>query len=323
MVLDDKKSQLPATFRGQIRSKWRITIPTYITFIEPRDYVSGYITIPHSDVKIPFQNKLVNASRMVSIGSLLRHLPRGMDPKSITYVDMTIERVKKSIQSEVESYFNVCLYQIKEQTPLLNFTLQAVSDDIQFHLDDFAVKYTQKILGSTFKRYEFVEPFLIENLQLWITPIFFSIRELSMKYAYIMILILDLENYQNYLKVKKQMERLIRRFVSWANDTTSVNVETLAKLSTDMQRLIYQNQEPEYYDIGKIINLPEFQRDIIINLIRSHRSRRFLSINELAQIIGQPNWIIEDHIAELLDKGLIYEVQENKKTKHFDVCWYT
>lgn len=321
MSLEDKP-KLPATYRGKVGTKWRVTVPTYLSFIEPKDYISGYITIIQTGEQIPFKEKMINVSRMFSIGNLLRHLPRNLDPKSIAYVDVTIEQVKKSTQLEAEVEFNVLLYHLSESNPVLVYSLESLSTSLQFTIDNYISKLAEEIFGSTFAKFKFFEPLYLDNHELWLAAIFFSIKELVLKHGYFLVIVVDLEHYQSFVASQKALKRLIRRFVSWVNGQNNINVATLSRLSGDIQKIIFFQQEPQYYNLSKIMLSSEPEKHILINLLRAHRANEVLSIQDLIRLTKQDQWQIEESIDSLLHKGLIYEAHEDSGTIFYDIFWY-
>ncbi len=307
--------KLPYTFESSVTSSNRITIPTMLTYIETGDRIEGYVQLIDDDATYPFDKKL-SSSRHITIGHIKSFLP---DKKLPPRVRITIQKIHKSISEDLE--FNLVSYRDVQGNITMNYSTMKPQNSEQLQLDNFTqdfftAYYTD--IGSEFN--QFLEPFYIDETKKWITPIVLPlIDEYGAKIPVLLFLILSQNYYQNYNDTLSKTEVLIQRLTDWIFELDDFNMETLSRISSQLQEIIEHNKEPKYMDMKAILSLPDLQREIVLVALKEHRNGG-ITLDTLVLQTRETKQEVSAQIDELVREGILRRFEE-ENTVVIDTLW--
>jgi len=305
--------KLPVTFEADVTSSNRVTIPTWLSFIEQGDSLEGYLQLIDKEDKYPF-DKTVSSTRHITVGFLKPYLQSRELPSRLR---ITIEKVHKQPTEGLD--FNLVGYKEENGTYTM---IHPVKPDLtsQFQLDTLADDFAKNFFEdktSALKKLD--EVFYIEEAKKWIKPVVLLLSdEMGAKVPVILFLVLSQDYYQ---KLSIKIEVLLKRFISWIFDINDFNISTLSKLSSQLQMILENDTEPEYLDMKEIFDLPSPQRDIALIVIKEHRHRGII-LEKLLAKIKDTKQNVEKAIDELVKRGIIRTFEENNAIV-IDSLWST
>ena len=307
--------KLPVTFEAAVTSSNRITIPTWISYIEGGDEVVGYVQIIGEEITFPFTKKVSN-TRHITVGFVRSSLPNKQLPPRL---QITIEKVNKIIMEGLN--FNLVSYKSENGDYIMNFSTAKSEPSIQFRLDTFTSDFVQ----DYFKRRneevnQFLEPFYFEEEKRWVIPIYIPVPdEMGATIPFVIYFVLSQDYYQKYIEVKDKIRKLILRLSNWAFDIDDFNIETLSKLSSQLQEIIEKNIEPEYYEMKAILEMPSSEREILLVVLKEHRSGG-ISLERLSGQLNQTRQNVLKRVEGLVKQGLLRK-QESDGQTIIDILW--
>ena len=307
--------KLPITFESDVTSSNRVTIPTWLTFIDSGDIIEGYIQLITKDDSYPFSKKL-SSSRHITIG----HIKPFMSSKVLpSRVRITIEKIQKQVSEGPD--FNLIGYKEINGNYSMNFSTIKPEPTTQFLLDTFTQEFISTYFEDENKAVKkLLNPFYLDEIKKWIKPVFLSLfDEMGAKVPIILYLILSQDYYQKLLEISLKVEILIQRLSNWIYDINDFNIATLSRLSSQIQLLLEKQQEPDYLDMKKILSLPHLQREIVLTVLKEHRNRGITLENLILQI-RESQQKVEKEIQELVKRGILRRFDENE-TSIIDNLW--
>jgi len=307
--------KLPYTFESSVTSANRITIPTMLTYIETSDRIEGYIQLLTDDKPYPFDKKL-SSSRHITIGHIKSFLPSKQLPSRVL---VTIQKIHKSISEALE--FNLISYRDIRGNYTMNYsTIKPVASE-QLLLDNF----TQDFFFAFFSNIEaeinqFLEPFYVEETKKWVSPVNLMVdNEFGAKIPVLLFLVLSQDYYQKFNDSFSKIELLIQRLSNWIYELDDFNVETLSKLSSQLQNIIEHDKEPEYLDMKAILSLPDLQREIVLIALKEHRNGG-ITLTTLTTQVKETKQRVSVEIDELAKNGILRLFEEGDSTI-IDTLW--
>ena len=307
--------KLPYTFESSVTSSNRVTIPTMLTYIESGDRIEGYIQLPNDDATYPFDKKL-SSSRHITIGHIKSFVP---DKKLPPRLRITIQKIHKSISEDLE--FNLVSYRDVKGNITMNYSTMKPQNSEQLKLDNFTQDFFSAYYtaaGSEIN--QFLEPFYVDETKKWITPIVLPlIDEYGAKIPVLLFLILSQNYYQKYNDTFSKIEVLIQRLTDWIFELDDFNMETLAKLSSQLQEVIEHDNEPKYLDMKAILSLPDLQREIILVALKEHRNGG-ITLDTLITQVRETKQMVSSQIDELVREGIVRRFEEDG-TIVIDTLW--
>ncbi len=307
--------KLPVTFEAAVTSSNRITIPTWISYVEGGDEVEGYVQIIGKEITFPFTKKVSN-TRHITVGFVRSSLPNKQLPPRL---QITIEKVNKIISEGLD--FNLVSYRSENGDYIMNFSTAKPESSIQFRLDTFTSDFVQDYFQRRNEEVnQFLDPFYDEEEKKWIIPIYIPIpNEMGATIPFVVYFVLSHNYYQKYLGVKDKIRKLILRLSNWAFDINDFNIETLSKLSSQLQDLLEKNIEPEYYEMKSILEMPTSEREILLITLKEHRSGG-ISLERLAENLQQTQQNILAKVDDLVKQGILRKQEEDDQTI-IDILW--
>ena len=149
----EKKMKLPITFESAVTSSNRVTVPTWLSFVEEGDRIEGYVQLIEDDTAYPFDKK-ISTTRHITVGFIRSSLP---DKKLPSRLRVTIERVHKTISEGLS--FNLVGYKEQGGNYLMNYSTVKPSSSVQFKLDTYTEELVEKYFLLPDKDIsQFVEP---------------------------------------------------------------------------------------------------------------------------------------------------------------------
>ena len=260
--------KLPLTYEATVTSSNRISIPKWITFVEPEDVVEGYVSVSNIDASYPLEKK-VSATRHITVGFIRNFLPDKTMPKR---VNITITKVNKI--GDDDFCFNLVCYKQESDRFLMNFSSIKPSTSVQFQLDTLAEEY-----GNTFFERSvsdgnyFLEPIFEEKDNRWIISVYIPIHDdMGSVSPVVLFLILSQDCYQKYNSASDKITKLVQRLSNWMNNLDDFNKENLSKFSSQIQEVLEKGSEPRYLEMKEILKMPTLEREIILVVLKEHRS---------------------------------------------------
>jgi DNA replication protein DnaD len=307
--------KLPISFEAAVTSSNRITIPTWITYVEGGDEVEGYVQIIGKEITFPFTKKVSN-TRHITVGFVRSSLP---DKQLPSRLQITIEKVNKVISEGLN--FNLVSYKSENGDYLMNFSTAKAEPSIQFRLDTFTVDFVQDYFQRRSEKVnQFLDPFYDEEEKRWIIPIYIPIPdEMGSTIPFVVYLVLSQDYYQKYLDVNEKIRKLILRLSNWAFDISDFNIETLSKLSSQLQEILEKNLEPEYYEMKAILEMATEEREILLITLKEHRSGG-ISLNLLAEQLQKTKQNVLQTVDKLVKQGILRKQEEDELTI-IDILW--
>jgi hypothetical protein len=286
-----------------------------LTYIEPGDRIEGFIQLIDGDASYPFDKKL-SSSRHITIGHIKSFLP---DKKLPPRLRITIQKIHKSISEELE--FNLVSYRDINGNITMNYSTMKPQNSEQLMLDNFTQDFfTAYYTDSGEEVNQFLEPFYVDETKRWITPIILPlIDEYGAKIPVLLFLILSQNYYQNYNDTFSKIEVLIQRLSDWIFELDDFNMETLAKLSSQLQEIIEHSKEPKYMDMKAILSLPDIQREIVLISLKEHRNGGII-LDTLATQVRESKQVVSSQIDILVKEGILRRFKEGDTTV-IDTLW--
>ncbi len=307
--------KLPVTFESNVSSSNRVTVPTWLSYIEPGDLLEGYVQLLDRDDQYPF-SKTLSMSRHITVGHIKQFLPSRELPSRLR---ITIESVKK-LESEGEE-FNMFGYKEVNGKYRMIFNTMKLDPSIQLHLDNFTANFVEKYFeneNSTIK--QCLELKYLDKVKKWIKPISLVLEdEMGAKIPVIIFLKLSQEYSERLSKYSTKIDTLLQRFSKWIFDINDFNIEILSKLSSQLKLILEKQQEPEYLDMKDIFPLPDLQREIILIAIKEHPNRG-ITFDKLVLATRESKQNVDKAIEKQVNKGYLRRFEENE-TDIFDTLW--
>ena len=94
------------------------------------------------------------------------------------------------------------------------------------------------------------------------------------------------------------------RFSNWIYDINDFNTENMSKLSSQLNDLLDKNLEPEYFEMGKILQLPDLDRGILVTVLKEHKSGR-ITRSLLSKRLQESSQKVSTKVDELIKKGIL------------------
>jgi hypothetical protein len=307
--------KLPISFEAAVTSSNRITIPTWITYVEGGDEIEGYVQIIGKEITFPFTKKVSN-TRHITVGFVRSSLPDKQLPPRL---QITIEKVNKVISEGLD--FNLVSYQSENGDYVMNFSTAKPEPSIQFRLDTFTSDFIQDYFKQKRDKVnQFLDPFYYDEEKRWIIPIYIPIPdEMGATIPFVVYFVLSQDYYQKYLDMKEKVRKLILRLSNWAFDIGDFNKETLSKLSSQLHDILEKNIEPEYYEMKSILGMPDLEREILLVAIKEHRSGG-ISLNLLTEQLQKTKQSVLQTVDRLVKQGILRKQEEDDQTI-VDILW--
>ena len=311
----EKKMKLPVTFESAVTSSNRVTVPTWLSFVEEGDRIEGYVQLIDDDTSYPFDKK-ISTTRHITVGYIRTSLP---DKKLPSRLRITIQRVHKTTSEGLS--FNLVGYKEEGGNYLMNYSTAKPSSSVQFKLDTYTEELVEKYFLLPDKDIsQFVEPIYAEAEKKWIIPIFVPIEdEMGSQIPVIIHFVLSQDNYHNYLETIEKISKLILRFSNWMYDVNDFNTETLSKLSSQFQEIIEKQIEPEYYEMKAVLQLPKHERELLLIALKEHRSGGII-LKTLAHQVRDSEQNVQKTVNELVQRGVLRKFVEEGQTI-VDTLW--
>ena len=307
--------KLPITFDANVGSNNRVTIPAWLSYVEPGDTVKGYVQIIDKNPRYPFE-KNVLSSRHITVGFIKASLRNQEMPSRLR---ITIEEVIKS-KVEVLEDFNLVGYKEDNGSYAMSFSTIKPELETQFHLDTLTSDFIQKYFeDSTTAVDKFVEPFYLADSKKWIRPLFLLLDdEMGARIPTLIYLILSQDYYQKMLINADLVDTLLQRFTNWIFDIADFEKPVLHMLSSHLQFILEKGDEPDYLDTKDLLKLADLQRKIVLMLIKEHVNRG-MSTDNIVALIKDSKSNVKKAINELVEKGILrkYSVEDIDITDTF------
>lgn len=313
--MESVEMKLPYTFESSVTSANRITIPTMLTYIETSDRIEGYIQLLTDDKTYPFDKKL-SSSRHITIGHIKSSLPGKQLPSRLR---VTIQKIHKSISEALE--FNLVSYRDIRGTYTMNYsTIKPLASE-QLLLDNFTQDFFVAFFANTEAEInQFLEPFYIEETKKWVSPVNLIIDDESgAKIPVLLFLILSQDYYQKFNDSFSKIELLIQRLGNWIFELDDFNMETLSKLSSQLQDIIEHNKEPDYFDMKAILSLPDLRREVVLIVLKEHRNGG-ITLDKLVALVNETKQKVSVEIDELVKDGILRQFEDGDSTI-IDTLW--
>ena len=149
--------KLPVTFEAAVTSSNRVTVPTWLTFIESGDIIEGFIQLLDSDATYPFEKKL-SSTRHITVGLIKPFLPLKELPHRL---GITIHKVHKSISESLD--FNLVGYREENGHYLMNYSTIKPESAVQFHLDTSTEEFVEAHFDERTSSTMTTEPVYLEE----------------------------------------------------------------------------------------------------------------------------------------------------------------
>ena len=307
--------KLPITFESAVTSSNRVTIPSWLSFVEEGDRIEGFIQLLDDDISYPFDKK-ISTTRHITVGYIRTSLP---DKKLPSRLRITIQLVHKTISEGLS--FNLVGYKEEGGNYLMNYSTAKPSSSVQFKLDTYTEELVEKYFLLPDKDIsQFVEPIYEEEEKKWILPIFVPIEnEMGAQIPVIIHFVLSQDNYHNYLESIEKVSKLILRFSNWVYDVNDFNTETLSKLSSQFQDIIEKQIEPEYYEMKAVLQLPKHERELLLIALKEHRDGGII-LKSLALQVRESEQNVQITVDALVRRGILRKFVDEGQTI-VDTLW--
>jgi len=234
-------------------------------------------------------------------------------------VNITITKVNKIVIDDF--CFNLVSYKQDANNFLMNYSSVKPNSTIQFKLDTLAEEYENEFYERQVADGNyFLEPIFEEKDGKWIISIYIPAQDdMGNMFQFIFFFILSQEFYQKYNATIDKIKKLVQRFSTWINSHEDLDKENLSKLSSQLREILEKGTEPDYLEMKGILKMPTLEREIILVLLKEHRSGG-ISLDHLAQYLRESSKNISEVTSELANKGLLRQLKE-KDVTIIDSLW--
>ncbi|MCE7741432.1 MAG: hypothetical protein GOP50_03150 [Candidatus Heimdallarchaeota archaeon] len=307
--------KLPVTFESTVTSSNRVTIPTWLSFIDPGDLLEGYVQLINKDDSYPFSKKVSN-SRHITVGHIKPFLQSRELPSRLR---ITIEKVHKQIADGLD--FNLVGYKEENGGYAMNFSSIKPETSTQFHLDTFTENFVKKYFEDETQAVKtLLNPFFLDEVKKWIKPVFLPLYdEMGAKVPVILFLVLSQDYYQKLIDNLSKIDTLLQRLINWIYDINDFNIATLSKLSSQIQLILEKQKEPEYLDMKSILSLPSLQREIVLITLKEHRHGGITLDSIVSQVRNTKQNVVKE-IDALVKRGILRQF-DDEQTIVVDSLW--
>ncbi len=307
--------KLPVTFESTVTSSNRVTIPTWLTFIDSGDLLEGYVQLIDKDDSYPFSKKL-SSSRHITVGHIKPFISSKVLPSRLR---ITIEKVHKPVSEGLD--FNLVGYKEANGGYTMNFSTIKPEASTQFHLDTFTENFVNIYFEDENKAVnKFLEPFYLDDVKMWVKPVFLPLfDEMGAKVPVVLFMVFSQDYYQKFNDNTVKIDTLIQRLTNWIFDIHDFNISTLSRLSSQLQLILEKQKEPEYLDMMSILSLPPLQREIVLVVLKEHRNGG-IPIDSLTSQVRASKQNVENELDELVKCGILRKF-EDEKTTIIDSLW--
>ncbi len=292
-----------------------MTIPAFLSFIEGGDRVVGYVQLIDGDETFHFEKKM-STFRHITIGFIRSSLPGKELPNR---VKITIQYVHKAVEEGLS--FNLVGYKKDDGNYIMNYSTAKPNSSIQFRLDTFTEEFVSGYFESKNTEVNlFLDPIYDEESKKWIIPVFIPIQdEMGGNIPVILYLILIQDYYQKFNDTFEKISKLLLRFSNWFFDINDFNKENMSKLSSQLNDLLDKNIEPEYFEMGKVLQLPDLDRGILVTVLKEHKSGG-ITLSLLSKQLQETPQNVSAKVDELIKKGILRKYKDNDQTI-IDTLW--
>jgi len=286
-----------------------------LSFIDGGDRVEGFVQLIDDDTAYPFDKKLT-ATRHITIGFIRSSLPGKKLPKRVR---ITIQYVHKAVEEGL--CFNLVSYKKDNENYIMNYSTAKPSSSIQFRLDTFTEEFVSEYFESRYTDDNlFLDAIYEEEGKKWIIPVFIPIQdEMGGKVPVIIYLILIQDYYQKFNDSFEKISKLLLRFSNWIFNINDFNKENMSKLSSQINNLLDKKLEPEYLEMGKILQLPDLERGILVTVLKEHRSGG-ITLSLLSRQLQETSEKVSAKVEEMSRRGILRKYEENDQTI-IDTLW--
>ena len=203
----------------------------------------------------------------------------------------------------------------------MNYSTAKPSSSIQFRLDTFTEEFVSRYFESKHTDVNlFLDPIYEEEGKKWIIPVFIPIQdEMGGNIPIIFYLILIQDFYQKFNDSFENISKLLLRFSNWVYDINDFNTENMSKLSSQLNDLLDKNLEPEYFEMGKILQLPDLERGILVTVLKEHKTGG-ITLSLLSKELQETQQKVSAKVDELIKKGILRKYNDNSQTI-VDTLW--
>ncbi|MFW9853382.1 MAG: hypothetical protein ACFFDS_10590, partial [Candidatus Thorarchaeota archaeon] len=286
-----------------------------MSFIDGGDRIVGYVQLIDGEESFPFEKKL-SATRHITIGFIRSSLPGKELPKR---VKITIQYVHKAVEEGLS--FNLVGYKKDDGNYIMNYSTAKPNSSIQFKLDTLTEEYVSQYFESKLTDVNlFLDPIYEEESKKWIIPVFIPIQdEMGGNIPVIIYLVLIQDYYQKFNDSFENISKLLLRFSNWIFDVNDFNKENISKLSSQLNDLLDKNLEPKYFEMGRILQLPELDRGILVTVLKEHKSGG-ITLSLLSKQLQETPQKVSAKVNELIKKGILRKYNDNGQTI-IDTLW--
>ncbi len=234
-------------------------------------------------------------------------------------VNITITKVNKIVIDDF--CFNLVSYKQDANNFLMNFSSVKPNSTIQFKLDTLAEEYENKFFERQVANGNyFLEPIFEEKDGKWIISVYIPVQDnMGTLFPFILFFILSQDCYQKYTLTITKIKKLVQRLSNWILSHDDLNKENLSKFSSQLREILEKGTEPEYLEMKEILKMPTLEREIILVLLKEHRSGG-ISLEHLAQYLRESPKTVSEVTSELANRGLLRQLKE-KDVTIIDSLW--
>ncbi len=299
------KIKLPLTYETKVSSSSRVTVPKWISFIEPGDTIEGHLRFIDKTDFYPYEKK-VSGNRHITIGHVKYFLhDRKLPPR----VEITIEKVTKTFDEGIA--FNLISYSYDEKNTVMNFSLVKPLPQIQLILDFKSEKIINTFFNNTKEIFPLFQEIEYEEHR-WIVPLFFTLHTMmGVKIPSLLFLVMTQNLYQKFNNNKDIIEKLLQRYISWLNDINDLNKETLSKLSMQLLHILENQKAPRYYETKDLLNLEDIERAVLLLTLKEHK-KGGITLQKLSTKIKMDIKTISEIVENFIKQGVLRIYTEDR-----------
>ena len=307
------KVKLPLSYETKVSSSYRVTVPKWISFIEPGDTIEGHLRFLGEDGVYLYEKK-VSVNRHITIGHVKHFLPNKKLPPR---VEIIIEQVTKAFDEGIE--FNLIAYSYDEKNTVMNFSLVKPLPQVQLILDYKSEKIMTSFFNNTKENFPLFQEIEYEEHR-WIVPLFFSLHTMiGVKIPSLLFLVMNQNLYQKFNNTKDTIAKLLQRYISWLNDINDLNKETLSKLSMQLLNILENQKTPRYYETKDLLRLDDAKRAVLLIALKEHK-KGGLTLQKLSTKIKMDIKTTSDIVENFIEQGVL-RIYTEDRIDVIDTTW--
>ncbi len=312
--------KLPLSFQSSLVSNWRLRIPSWISFIEPKDTLTLLVFIKETDFTTRLERK-VSDLRYIHLKSLEPYMPRD---KHDSILKITILRVDKHIKTN--EYFNFIAYRPSNGNYSLVYADSYVNENLKIQTQIIMETLLEKYFEEENEFYQ--DDTYFEQEKKWVITLVLRIDSGVYglgKIPVFVFLILDHGLYTLYTHKKAQVDEITIRFREWLHLDDFIE-EVIGFFVDDLKSIVFKDEQFSYRNISHLHQADKLQSRLQNVLLRSHGQGGIPYEDLVNSFVNEKEKIrkkdIDEALKQMLTSGIIIDyVNKKMDVRVIDTSW--